>query len=123
MMQDRVGIVREEEEMVEALVGFEELRDRARRVFVSGNRAFNPGWHTAVDLGHLLTVGEAITRAALERRESRGAHFRSDYPDKDPAAASVNIVIKKGSDGTMETRRETMPAMPAELQAIVEEMK
>jgi succinate dehydrogenase / fumarate reductase flavoprotein subunit len=76
-----------------------------------------------VDLEHLLTVGEAITRAALERRESRGAHSRSDYPDKDPADASVNIVIQKGSDGTMETRRETMPAMPAELQAIVEEME
>jgi succinate dehydrogenase / fumarate reductase flavoprotein subunit len=123
MMQDFVGIVREEEEMVEALVGFEQLRSRARRVVVSGNRAFNPGWHSAVDLEHLLTVGEAITRAALERRESRGAHSRSDYPDKDPADASVNIVIQKGSDGTMETRRETMPAMPAELQAIVEEMK
>ncbi len=123
IMQDLVGIVREEEEMVGALAGFEQLRSRARRVVVSGNRAFNPGWHSAVDLEHLLTVGEAITRAALERRESRGAHSRSDYPDKDPAAASVNIVIQKGSDGTMETRRETMPAMPAELQAIVEEMK
>ncbi len=76
-----------------------------------------------MDLGHLLTVGEAITRAALERRESRGAHFRNDYPDKDPAVASVNIVIKKGSDGTMETRRESIPQVPAELQAIVEEMK
>lgn len=123
MMQDFVGIVREEEEMARALAGFEQLRGRARRVVVSGNRAYNPGWHTAVDLGHLLTVGEAITRAALERRESRGAHFRNDYPDKDPAAANVNIVIKKGPDGTMETRRETIPAMPAELQAIVEEMK
>ncbi len=123
MMQDFVGIVREEEEMARALAGLEQLRGRARRVVVSGNRAYNPGWHTAVDLGHLLTVGEAITRAALERRESRGAHFRNDYPDKDPAAANVNIVIKKGPDGTMETRRETIPAMPAELQAIVEEMK
>ena len=76
-----------------------------------------------MDLGHLITVGEAITRAALERRESRGAHSRSDHPDKDPAAGGANIVIQKGSDGTMETRRETMPAMPAELQTIVEEMK
>ena len=123
MMQDLVGIVREEEEMERALAGLERLRGRARRVVVSGNRAYNPGWHAAVDLGHLLTVGEAITRAALERRESRGAHSRSDHPDKDPAAGGANIVIQKGSDGTMETRRETMPAMPAELQTIVEEMK
>ena len=101
----------------------ETLHERAGRVAVQGNRAFNPGWHTALDLRHLLTIGEVITRAALERRESRGAHFRSDFPDKNATDGAVNVVIHKGADGTMETRRESKHEMPAELQAIIEEMQ
>ncbi len=81
MMQDLVGIVRREDEMQQAL---DEHRgscsERAEHVAVAGNREYNPGWHTALDLHNLLTVSEAITRAALERKESRGAHFRDDYP-------------------------------------------
>jgi succinate dehydrogenase / fumarate reductase flavoprotein subunit len=123
MMQAQVGIVREEKEMVRAIESFEQLRERAERVAVHGNRAFNPGWHTAMDLRPLLTVGKAIARAALERKESRGAHFRNDYPDKSPTEAEVNIVIGKGSDGSMETRREPRPEMPSELKAIIEEMQ
>ena len=63
------------------------LQRRADAACVAGNREYNPGWHTALDLGNLLTVSEAVTRCALERRESRGGHFRDDYPDKDPAFA------------------------------------
>ena len=80
MMQDLVGIVRREEEMEQALDGILKLRERAKHVAVRGNREYNPGWHTALDLNNLLTVSEAVTRAALERKESRGAHFRDDYP-------------------------------------------
>ncbi len=116
MMQDLVGIVREEAEMQRALEGIERLRERMRRVGVAGNREYNPGWHTALDLPNLLTVSEAITRAALERRESRGAHFRDDYPEKDGAFGKVNVVVRKGADGEMQIRQEPIPAMSPELQ-------
>jgi succinate dehydrogenase / fumarate reductase flavoprotein subunit len=123
MMQDLVGIVRSEDEMARAIIGVERLRARSRSVHVTGNREYNPGWHTALDLHSLLTVSEAIARAALERKESRGAHFREDYPDKDPAWGKTTLVIKKGSDGGMQVRRDPVPAIPAPLQQIIEEMK
>jgi succinate dehydrogenase / fumarate reductase, flavoprotein subunit len=121
MMQDLVGIVRTEAEMTRALEEIARLRDRARSVAVVGNREYNPGWHTALDLGNLLTVSEAIARAALERKESRGGHFRADYPEKDPAGATFNIVIRKGADGQMRLAREPVREMPAELKKIIEE--
>jgi len=123
MMQRLVGIVRTGNEMLEALSGLEQLNKRAARVRVEGNRAYNPGWHTALDLWNLLTVSEAITRSAIERRESRGAQFREDYPDKDDALGKVNIVVSKGTGGRMEIRREPLPAMPPELKQIIAEMK
>src|SRR5262249_35376383 len=85
MMQDLVGIVRKEGEMVQALEGLERLNARAAKCKVTGNREYNPGWHTAMDLHSLLTVSEAVTRAAILRKESRGAQFRDDYPKKDNA--------------------------------------
>ncbi|HEX9708385.1 MAG TPA: FAD-binding protein, partial [Candidatus Thermoplasmatota archaeon] len=121
MMQNLVGIVRTEDEMQRALDGLEALRARADRTGVGGNREYNPGWHTALDLGNLLTVAEAVTRAAIERRESRGAHFREDYPDKSPALGAVNIVLRKRADGSMQVERAPIPEMPAELKRIVEE--
>jgi len=123
MMQKLVGIVRTEEEMLEALSGLEQLNKRAARVRVEGNRAYNPGWHTALDLWNLLTVSEAVTRSAIERRESRGAQFREDYPDKDDALGKVNIIVRKGADGRMEVRREPLPVIPPELKQIIAEMK
>src|SRR5216684_3086544 len=123
MMQKLVGIVRTEKEMIEALSDLEQLSKRAARVRVEGNRAYNPGWHTALDLWNLLTVSEAITRSAIERRESRGAQFREDYPDKDDALGKVNIVVRKGADGRMEVRREPLPVIPPELKQIIAEMK
>jgi succinate dehydrogenase / fumarate reductase flavoprotein subunit len=123
MMQELVGIVRTEGEMARALEEIARLRERARSVGVAGNREYNPGWHTALDLGNLLTVSEAIARAAIERKESRGGHFREDYPDKDPAGATFNIVIRRGPDGEMRLAREPIREMPAELKAIIEEQK
>src|SRR5205085_4928629 len=119
MMQELVGIVRREEEMLRALDGLQKIRKRAGQVAVPGNREYNPGWHTALDLENLLTVSEAITRAALERRESRGAHFREDYPDKDADAGRFNIVVRKATDGSMQVRREPLPETPAELKQII----
>lgn len=123
MMQNLVGIVRREDEMRRALDGLQALWKRARRVGVTGHRDFNPGWHTSLDLTNLLTVSECITRAALERKESRGAHFRDDCPDKDSALGKVSIVLRKGRDGGMEVTREPLPEMPPELKQIIEEMK
>ena len=123
MMQNLVGIVRHEDEMRQALDGLQRLWQRARAVGVTGHREFNPGWHTALDLTNLLTVSEAVTRAALERKESRGAHFREDLPDKDPAFGKLSIVLCKGKDGTMQVGREPIPEMPGELKQIIEEMK
>lgn len=123
MMQDLVGIVRQEKEMLQALERIEQLKARAQLVGVSGNREYNPGWHTAIDLNNLLTVSEMVTRAALDRKESRGAHFRDDYPAKDDKFRSFNIVIRKGPGGDPQIMREPIPEMPAELKQIIEEMK
>ena len=123
MMQELVGIVRQQGEMEQALVGLEKLKHRAAKVGVVGNREFNPGWHTALDLDNLLVVSEAITRAAIDRKESRGAHFRDDFPDKDAAAGKVTTVLKKGPNGEMQLRRDAIPEVPAKLKQIIEEMK
>jgi succinate dehydrogenase / fumarate reductase, flavoprotein subunit len=123
VMQHNVGIVRDEGEMRSALDHLKTFWERAARVGVIGNRDFNPGWHTALDLKNLLTVSEAITRAALERKESRGAQFREDYPEKDERFAKVNTMIRKAEDGTMEVRLEPIPEMPDYLKQIIEEMK
>ena len=122
MMQDLVGIVRTESEMQEALDGLQKMKERANMVSVTGNVDFNPGWHTALDLRNLLTVSEAITLAALERKESRGGQYRDDYPQKDAEWGKKNIAIKKSSDGSMSIRDLPIPEMPAELKQIIEEM-
>jgi len=123
VMQHDVGIVRREEEMQHALEEIGKLWERAGQVGITGTRDFNPGWHTALDLKHLLTVSEAITRSALERKESRGAQFRDDYPDKDDAFAKVNTIISRDAEGTMQTRLESIPEMPDYLKKVIEEMK
>ena len=120
-MQQNVGIVRTEDEMQTALAAIQTLKQKAAMVHVRGNREYNPGWHTALDLPNLLTVSEAITRCAIERKESRGGHFREDMPDKDPAFGTFNFVVTKGTDGEMQLKRETIPEMPAHLKAAVEE--
>jgi succinate dehydrogenase / fumarate reductase flavoprotein subunit len=122
-MQDLVGIVRNEPEMRKALAVIGDLRERAAHVGVGGHREYNPGWHAALDLHNLLTVSEAITRAALERRESRGGHFRDDCPDKDPQFATFNFVVRRGPHGAMEVSRAPIPPMPGELKQIIEDMK
>jgi succinate dehydrogenase / fumarate reductase, flavoprotein subunit len=123
VMQHMVGIVRREEEMLEALDRIRELVSASERVSVDGNREYNTGWHTALDLDHLLTVSEIVTRSALERKESRGAHFRDDFPEKDNQFGSFNIVARKGAEGTMQLSREAIPPMRRDLQQVIEEMK
>jgi succinate dehydrogenase / fumarate reductase flavoprotein subunit len=123
MMQRLVGIVRNEGEMVEALGHLEKLKARAAHAGVQGNREYNPGWHTALDLPNLLTVSEAVTKCAIERKESRGGHFREDYPDKSAEFGKINIVVRQAAEGSMEVRRVPLPEMPPELKQVIEENK
>jgi succinate dehydrogenase / fumarate reductase flavoprotein subunit len=120
-MQSLVGIVRNEDDLRKGLEKVLELKERAKTVAAPGNREYNPGWHTALDLDNLLTVSEAIARAAAERKESRGAHFREDHPSKDKEWGKKTIVVRKGSDGAMELVQEPIADMPPELKQIIQE--
>jgi succinate dehydrogenase / fumarate reductase flavoprotein subunit len=123
MMQSLVGIVRTEKEMVQALEGLQKLKARAKNAAAYGHREYNPGWHTCIDLNNLLTVAEAVTRSAIERKESRGAQFREDYPSKSEEFSTFNHVVRMGADGEMTISRRPLPPMPPELQQIIEENK
>ena len=121
-MQNLVGIIRTEAELREALKIIAQLKARAARVAVDGHRQYNPGWHTALDLTSLLTVAECSALAALERKESRGAHTRDDHPYTDDEWGKVNVVLRL-RDGAVRLSREPLPEMPAELKALCQERK
>ncbi len=123
VMQDLVGIVRTQKEMELALEKIGGLNARAAKAGVSGHREFNPGWHTAIDLRNLLTVSEAVTRSAIDRKESRGAQFRDDYPTKSDECSTFNTVIRKDADGSMKLERRAINPMGADHKAIIEKMK
>ena len=123
MMQSQVGIVRTEEDMQKAIDAFEGLRARADRVGVQGNREYNTGWHTALDLRNLLMVSEAVARSAILRKESRGAHFREDYLEKDAEQGRVNTVIRRGDEGGMQVTQEPISEIRPDLQQIIEDNK
>ena len=122
-MQDLVGIVRMEDEMQRALGIVGQLRGRAARAGIAGNRQYNNGWHTAMDLANMLDVSEAVTRAAILRKESRGAQFREDFPGKDAEWGKHNIVVKRGAAGEMQVEKRPIEPLPGELKKIIEEMK
>lgn len=122
-MQELVGIARSQESLTQALEEIQSLREKADNVHAIGNREYNAGWHTALDLDCLLTISEAIALAALERRASIGAHSRDDYPEKEePGAGKYNTILQKADDGTMAIRRESVPELTEEYQQIIEEM-
>jgi succinate dehydrogenase / fumarate reductase flavoprotein subunit len=122
-MQNLVGIVRQESEMQEALARIQQLHQRAARVGVAGHREYHAGWHTAIDLRNLLDVSEAITRSAIERKESRGGHFREDHPQKLDEFGTVNVMVKRAGDGRMQVTRVPIPPMPDYLKEVIEEQK
>jgi len=123
MMQDLVGIVRRQEEIEQALGRIAGLKARAANAGVPGNREYNNGWHTALDLNHLLTVSEIVARAALARKESRGAHFREDYPAKSDYWGGRNLREIRTPEGGVEVQEVPVKEMPAELNQIIEENK
>jgi succinate dehydrogenase / fumarate reductase flavoprotein subunit len=122
-MQALVGIVRLENEMQDALAKISAFNERAARVGIEGHREFNSGWHTCIDLRNLLDVSEAIARSAIERKESRGGHFREDFPDKKDEFSTFNFGTKRGADGAMKVSRIALPPIPPELKQIIEEQK
>ncbi len=124
-MQDLVGIVRVEKDMALALEKLAEMKKRVETVSAgAGTREYNPGWHTlALDLRNLLTVSEAVALSAIDRKESRGAHFRDDYPEKSAEEGTYNHTVKLAADGGMELQREPLPPMTEEMKQIIEEMK
>jgi succinate dehydrogenase / fumarate reductase flavoprotein subunit len=122
-MQDLVGITRTESDLSKAIDKITEMKARIKRVGCDGNRNFNPGWHTALELNHMITVAEAITRAARERKESRGGHFREDFTEKSNEFGNVNISIIKSGQDTMEVKQKAKLSMRPDLQQIIDEMK
>ncbi len=118
-MQTNVGIFRLQEELERAVGALAGLKARAAKVRVEGSRVYNPGWHLARDLQNMITVSEAITRSAMLRKESRGAHSRLDHPAIDPALGKVNICCAQ-SGAEMKVGPTPLPEMPAELKALFE---
>jgi succinate dehydrogenase / fumarate reductase flavoprotein subunit len=118
-MQSDVGIIRVQHELERALAKIGQLQERAKRVKIEGHRQFNPAWHLALDLKSLLLCAEAVARAAIERKESRGGHARDDYPKPDPKFARVNMVVRKRGDRLM-VSPEPIREMPDDLKALLE---
>jgi len=123
VMQNLVGIVRVESEMQQALEKIQELRKRAVKAGITGNIEYNNGWHTAMDLENMLSISEMIAMSGLERQESRGGHFRDDYPDKSNEWAKWNLRIKRGADGRPQMERVPVVPLTDEMKAIIEEQK
>jgi succinate dehydrogenase / fumarate reductase flavoprotein subunit len=119
-MQELVGIIRTKSELEEALEVIGKLSERAQRVAVKGGKTYNPGWNLATDLPSMLTVTAMVAKGALERRESRGAHTRDDFPKPDPEFGKLNLV-QRLRDGEHTITPEPLPQMPADLAALFEE--
>jgi succinate dehydrogenase / fumarate reductase, flavoprotein subunit len=115
IMNDLVGLIRRESEMKTALVEIDKLRGRAAQVCAPGGRAYNPGWHLALDLRNMLAVAECVAQAALERQESRGGHTREDYPAMSPEWRKVNLICSARGDSHVELRRQPMVPMRTDL--------
>jgi succinate dehydrogenase / fumarate reductase flavoprotein subunit len=120
VMFSLVGIIRTAEELEKALSEIEKFKSRVQKVTVQGGRAYNPGWHVALDIHNMLTVSEACAKAALERKESRGGHTRDDYPQTDPQWGKVNLIVTE-RNGVISIDHKPLPQMPGELAELFEE--
>ncbi|HVG01110.1 MAG TPA: FAD-binding protein, partial [Chloroflexia bacterium] len=122
-MQKGAMIARTEESLSKCLDKVLELQDRAHNLHIEGSRMYNPGWHTARDIQNMLKVSEVIVRCALQRRESRGAQWRLDYPDPDPEWAKKNLISTSGPNGEVQIDTRPVPELPPELAALFEAKK
>ncbi|MEQ8425620.1 MAG: FAD-binding protein, partial [Cyclobacteriaceae bacterium] len=123
MMQDQVGIVRNENDLASSIEKLNEFERRAANAGCNGNRGYNPGWHTALELNHMITVAKAIAISAKERKESRGGHFREDFPEKSSEYAKANVTLKKDSSGSIECRQVPKTDVRDDLKQIIDELK
>jgi succinate dehydrogenase / fumarate reductase flavoprotein subunit len=114
IMNDLVGIIRDGDEMRDALAKIDALKPRIARAKASGGREYNPGWHLALDLPKQILVSECIARAALTREESRGGHTRNDFAKMDPEWRKVNLVCSL-KDGKLDVQKKALPSIPKEL--------
>ena len=120
VMQRLVGIYRVEADLLEAITEIGRIRARLPQLAVRGGRVYNPGWNLAFDLRNLLIVSEAITRLALQRTESRGAHSRIDFPETDQAGwGGRNGVVRRREDGSMDVTTTKLLAMPDDLGSLL----
>ena len=115
VMEKGAGMYREESLMEQCLKDLEGLKDRLKKVSAEGNRMFNPGWHVALDLRNMLVVGEAVVRAAKERKESRGGHTRTDFTGYSKDFSKKRVLIRKKGN-QMEVVKEDLPQIPKELE-------
>jgi succinate dehydrogenase / fumarate reductase, flavoprotein subunit len=119
-MQNSVGIFRSEEDLKRSLDEIQSLKRRTKNVRVEGSRLFNPGWHLARDLQSMLTVSEAVALSALERKESRGAHSRIDFPNYDAQWSKLNNIILRDGEA-MKLSHASISEMPNDLKQIMEQ--
>ena len=111
-MNELVGIIRIESEVADAVTKIESIKERAKNVGAVGGRAFNPGWHLALDLRNMLIVSEAIAKAALLRQESRGGHTREDYPVMDAEWRRKLLVCTESNGDVNIVEQEQVPMRP-----------
>jgi succinate dehydrogenase / fumarate reductase flavoprotein subunit len=116
-MSDLVGIIRREDEIKTALTDLEQLRERAARVRAEGGRAYNPGWHLALDLRNIIVIAECVAQAALERQESRGGHTRDDFPQMSPEWRKLNLICSLDGDRVI-IKRQPMAPMREDLMSL-----
>jgi succinate dehydrogenase / fumarate reductase flavoprotein subunit len=121
LMQNYVGIFRTESDLQHAVKELVKIKERAKKVKVDGSRMYNPGWHMAYDLQSMILYSEAIAKCANQRKESRGAHSRIDYPKTDPEYGKWNSIVKKANDGSMIVEKMPLSEMPQELKKLFEE--
>ena len=122
-MQELVGIVRQEDEMMQALNGIDQLKPHSKRAFVPGNIEYNPGWHTALDLQNLLTVSETLLGPRWKGRRAAAHISVMIFPTKEKQYESFNVVVRKGAGGEMQITHEPIPPMREDLKQIIQEMK
>ena len=118
IMDNHIGIVREEKELIKGIEKIKALKVDIRQVKAHPASQYNPGWNAAIDLSNIIIASEAVAKSALIREESRGGHTRLDYPDETKNGLEYNVIIKKGTDGKMETRKEMRSTPPEHLSKI-----